>query len=114
MNRRVEDHPEADWETDPDIGYRFSQAFVVKTNSPAHRWVVIFGNGYESVANKAVLYVLDLYGNIVRKIESYNEELILRPCLHPRLNKPMTVPGLTLFIAEHDDHHLALISRILK
>ena len=57
-------------ETDPDIGYSFSQAYIVKTNSSVHRWVVIFGNGYGSVANKAVLYVLDLNGNIVRKIDT--------------------------------------------
>ena len=59
-------------ETDPDIGFSFSQAYIVKTNSanPDHRWVVIFGNGYSSAANKAVLYVLDLNGVIVRKIDT--------------------------------------------
>jgi len=57
-------------ETDPDIGYSFSQAYVVKTNDPNNEWVVIFGNGYNSVANKAVLYILDLNGVIVRKIDT--------------------------------------------
>jgi uncharacterized damage-inducible protein DinB len=52
--------------------------------------------------------------SIVRRIESYNEDFILRPALHPRLNKPMNVLGLMLFIAEHDDHHLALISQIFR
>ncbi len=58
-------------EIDPDIGYSFSKAYIVKTNSPAHQWVVIFGNGYDSVSNKAVLYILDLaYGDIIRKIDT--------------------------------------------
>jgi hypothetical protein len=30
---------------------------------------------------------------------------------HPRLNKPMRVIDLAFFIAEHDDHHLASMSR---
>jgi Tfp pilus tip-associated adhesin PilY1 len=59
-------------ETDPDIGYSFSQAFIVKTNSTNadHQWVVIFGNGYSSIGAKAVLYILDLNGVIIRKIDT--------------------------------------------
>lgn len=73
------------------------------------------GASHNKTPIKDILFMFrEARNNIVRKIESFNEELILRPRLHPRLNKPMTVPGLTLFIAEHDDHHLALISRILK
>jgi len=57
-------------ETDPDIGYSFSQAYVVKTNDPNNEFVVIFGNGYGSTGNKAVLYILDLNGVIIRKIDT--------------------------------------------
>lgn len=57
-------------EIDPDIGYSFSQAYIVKTNSATHRWVVIFGNGYSSVSGKAVLYILDLNGVLIRKIDT--------------------------------------------
>ena len=59
-------------ETDPDIGYSFSQAYLVKTNATnaAHQWVVIFGNGYSSNDAKAVLYILDLNGIIIRKIDT--------------------------------------------
>jgi len=32
---------------------------------------------------------------------------------HPRLDKPMRVIDLAFFIAEHDDHHLASIQRLL-
>lgn len=40
-----------------------------------------------------------------------NEELVLTS-LHPRLKIPMTIPDLFLFVAEHDDHHLARITEI--
>lgn len=65
--------------TDDDMGYSYSAPFIVKsyksyneqfnlTDSP---WVVIFGNGYESVNESAVLYVVDAFsGNLVRKIDT--------------------------------------------
>jgi len=66
-------------------------------------------------STKEILFMFrESRNSIVRRIESYNDDFILRPALHPRLNKPMNVLGLMLFIAEHDDHHLALISQILK
>lgn len=34
--------------------------------------------------------------------------------LHPRLQQPLNVAGLAFFVAEHDDHHLALMSRIVE
>lgn len=37
-----------------------------------------------------------------------------RSSLHPRLKKPMRVIDLAYFVAEHDDHHLAAITQILK
>ncbi|MBU0480363.1 MAG: thrombospondin type 3 repeat-containing protein [Proteobacteria bacterium] len=67
---------------DPDMGYTFSKAFLVKTSAVALVWddnsfsyvsnpyalnpgtpyegyVVIFGNGYQSFDEKAVFYILD-------------------------------------------------------
>ena len=32
---------------------------------------------------------------------------------HPRLKRPMRLIDFCFFIAEHDDHHLAIVSRIL-
>ncbi|MCC7302742.1 MAG: DinB family protein [Bacteroidia bacterium] len=34
--------------------------------------------------------------------------------LHPRLGKPMRVIDMVVFVAEHDDYHLALIREILR
>jgi type IV pilus assembly protein PilY1 len=72
MDNNGDGTPDEDGETDPDIGYSFSQAYVVKTNATdaAHQWVVIFGNGYDSTGAKAVLYILDLNGVIIRKIDT--------------------------------------------
>jgi hypothetical protein len=48
--------------------------------------------------------------SLVRRFERLPEEMVERTAHHPRLNKPMRVIDLALFIAEHDDYHLARIS----
>ena len=50
----------------------------------------------------------------VRRLENYDEKFILRTSLHPRLEQPMRVMDLMFFVAEHDDHHLATISQLLR
>ncbi len=60
-------------ETDDAIGYLLGQAYVVNANTPkdTYRSVVIFGNGYNSVGGRAVLYVLDAAsGRLLRKIDT--------------------------------------------
>jgi uncharacterized damage-inducible protein DinB len=37
-----------------------------------------------------------------------------RTALHPRLKTPMRLLDLGFFVAEHDDHHLARISELLR
>jgi type IV pilus assembly protein PilY1 len=56
--------------SDDDMGYTFSQAFIVRSYAAAYEWVIIFGNGYDSANAKAVLFVLDLDGNVIRKIDT--------------------------------------------
>ena len=48
----------------------------------------------------------------VARLDSYNEELVSRTALHPRLKIKIRVIDLVFFIAEHDDHHLARISEL--
>jgi Tfp pilus tip-associated adhesin PilY1 len=60
-------------ETDPHLGYSFSQAYAVNANAPSgdYRSVVIFGNGYGSPGGQAVLYVLEAHsGRILRKVNT--------------------------------------------
>jgi hypothetical protein len=48
--------------------------------------------------------------SLVHRFEMFPEEMVERAAHHPRLNKAMRVIDLALFIAEHDDYHLARIS----
>jgi len=53
-------------DSDDDLGYSYSRAFIAKTK--AEGWVVVFGNGYGSVNEEAVLYVLDAdNGTVIKK-----------------------------------------------
>jgi len=51
---------------------------------------------------------------IVNRLERYGEGLIVRTSLHPRLEQPMRVIDHVSFVAEHDDHHLATITSLLR
>ena len=50
----------------------------------------------------------------ISMLENIPEESIFRFSLHPRLKVPMRTMDLFLFVAEHDDHHLARITAIEK
>src|SRR5205085_3418901 len=50
----------------------------------------------------------------VRRLEGYDQAFAGRTALHPRLKQPMRVIDLALFTAEHDDHHLARISELIR
>ncbi len=51
---------------------------------------------------------------LVEALEALGDEGIGRSAMHPRLNQPMRVIDMMVFIAEHDDHHLARISELLR
>lgn len=51
---------------------------------------------------------------LVTQLESADEADWLRSAIHPRLQTPMRLIDLAFFMAEHDDHHLATISDILR
>jgi uncharacterized damage-inducible protein DinB len=50
----------------------------------------------------------------VARLEELSDDVIQRTALHPRLQQPMSVVDLFFFVAEHDDHHLARISEIIR
>ncbi len=52
--------------------------------------------------------------NFVRRLESLSEEEVAASAVHPRLGKRMRVIDMALFVAEHDDHHLATINEPSK
>lgn len=72
-NPNTESPSNVKWEysaaSDNDLGYTFSQAIIGKTNAAGY--VVIFGNGYDSVNQHAVLYVLNVdTGQVIKKIDT--------------------------------------------
>jgi hypothetical protein len=50
----------------------------------------------------------------VRRLEELDEDAVARTALHPRLQKQMRVIDMALFVAEHDDHHLASINELSR
>ncbi|MFH2220519.1 MAG: PilC/PilY family type IV pilus protein [Pseudomonadota bacterium] len=54
-----------------DMGFSYGRAFMAQSNDPAHPWVVIFANGYNSPNEHAVLFILDaLTGTLVKRIDT--------------------------------------------
>ncbi|HEV7906404.1 MAG TPA: DinB family protein [Pyrinomonadaceae bacterium] len=53
-------------------------------------------------------------GAFVRRLDEFDAEFIKRTALHPRLQLPMRVLDFVFFIAEHDDHHLARITDLIR
>jgi hypothetical protein len=50
----------------------------------------------------------------VRRLDLADEEFVQRMALQPRLKVKIRVIDLVFFIAEHDDHHLARISELIR
>ena len=50
----------------------------------------------------------------VQRLEQLNENEIYQSALHPRLKTPMRMMDHFLFVAEHDDHHLVTINKIIQ
>jgi len=51
---------------------------------------------------------------IIARLEALAPGDLTRTALHPRLHQPMSITDLCVFVAEHDDHHLARISDLLR
>jgi uncharacterized damage-inducible protein DinB len=51
----------------------------------------------------------DRRGQFVRLLCTADSAMVARAAMHPRLGTPMRLIDLAMFVAEHDDHHLAAI-----
>lgn len=62
--------PTVMWEfTDPDIGYNVGQPSIVRMRSGD--WAAVFGNGYNSASNRAMLFIVRLSdGQLLAKIDT--------------------------------------------
>ncbi|MFQ5608079.1 MAG: DinB family protein [Candidatus Zixiibacteriota bacterium] len=56
----------------------------------------------------------ELRSGFVKKLHGMDGGLLEETSLHPRLGTPMRIIDLCVFIAEHDDHHLARINELLR
>ena len=65
---------------------------------------------------KNIEELLDEFFNIriltVKKLNKLTKKEVYKSALHPRLKTPMRTMDLFLFVAEHDDHHLARITEL--
>jgi uncharacterized damage-inducible protein DinB len=53
-------------------------------------------------------------GAFVKRLEEWEDDAVTRTAIHPRLQQPMRVIDMACFVAEHDDHHLAVMSELLR
>ncbi len=51
-------------------------------------------------------------GRWVDRLDACSDDDVTRTSLHPRLKRPMRLIDLCFFVAEHDDHHLAVVTRL--
>lgn len=78
-------------------------------------------NNKTNLANhneKSINELLDSFKQLrqqtIALLEEIDEETVFKSALHPRLKTPMRTIDLFLFVAEHDDHHLARITELVK
>jgi len=51
---------------------------------------------------------------LVARLDTLEEADVMRSASHPRLQQPMMVVDHIYFVAEHDDHHLAQVTRLKR
>jgi uncharacterized damage-inducible protein DinB len=56
----------------------------------------------------------EIRSRTISLIQALDEQTIFKSALHPRLKTPMRTMDLFLFVAEHDDHHLARITELMN
>ena len=52
-------------------------------------------------------------GDFFRRLERLETACLEHKAMHPRLLEPINVPDMLYFMAEHDVHHLTIMSRLL-
>ena len=70
---------------------------------------------HDAVPMEELLYSFrQIRTQTVNLLEKLDERQVFRSALHPRLKTPMRTMDLFLFVAEHDDHHLARITELAR
>ena len=50
----------------------------------------------------------------VARFEAMDDDAAAKSSRHPRLQQPMRVVDMAYFVAEHDDHHLAIMTELAR
>jgi uncharacterized damage-inducible protein DinB len=53
-------------------------------------------------------------GRWVNRLDAVTDADVVRTSIHPRLQRPMRLIDFCFFVAEHDDHHLAIVTRLAR
>ena len=51
---------------------------------------------------------------LIEKVENFDEPTVILTALHPRLQIPMRLIDSIFFIAEHDDHHITKMHKLIS
>ncbi|WP_103071627.1 DinB family protein [Aquimarina sediminis] len=71
-----------------------------------------FARHNDKEVNDLIKEFVSIRALTLSKLEKVSEKEIFKYVLHPRLETPMRTMDLFLFVAEHDDHHLARINEL--
>jgi type IV pilus assembly protein PilY1 len=52
------------------LGYTYSRPSIVRSNDSTYKWIILFGNGYNSQQGHAELFILDTGGDVVKRIDT--------------------------------------------
>jgi uncharacterized damage-inducible protein DinB len=71
------------------------------------------GHNQKTLEQLMQLFIVERQ-KILETIYSFDAAMLSRTSVHPRLNQPMRLIDALYFVAEHDDHHIAAISNLLR
>src|ERR1700754_646062 len=71
-------------------------------------------NHNDTSSEELLISFRQIRAKTILALEKVDEEMVFKSALHPRLKPPMRTIDLFLFVAEHDDHHLARITELAK
>lgn len=68
----------------------------------------------ESTLEQLLLRFTTERQKLLETVYSFDHIYLSRTSIHPRLNQSMRLVDSLYFVAEHDDHHIAIISNMLR
>jgi uncharacterized damage-inducible protein DinB len=73
-----------------------------------------FANHNQTALEDLLARFRQLRKETVIRLEAIDEATVFKSALHPRLKMPMRTMDHFLFVADHDDHHLARMTELIR